>query len=134
MNIFHIDVSRDNCRVPLLRDTSRDDCRLSIRRDASRDNRNNLLRRDVYRDDCRSLHHRGVSIDDSRCTAVEMPSYRCCRISSCKDTYRDICRYEILITASCRQCRNKPCRRVLVLVNSVGDTLIELLDPTISRI
>ena len=36
-NTFHIYVSRDDCRVPLLRDESRDDRRSSSCRDASRD-------------------------------------------------------------------------------------------------
>ena len=52
-NIFHIDVSRDGRRDPLLRDATRDDRRSSSRRDTSRDDRRNLLCRDVCRDDIR---------------------------------------------------------------------------------
>ena len=72
-NIFHIDVSRDDRRDPLLSDASRDDCRSSLRRDVSRDDSRNLLCRDVCRDGRRTLHLRDVSRDDSRCTVVEMP-------------------------------------------------------------
>ena len=73
-NIFHIDVSRDDRRVPLLRDASKDDRRSSSCRDTSRDDRRNLFRKDACRDGCRTLHLRDVSRDDSRCTVVEMPS------------------------------------------------------------
>ena len=72
-NIFNIDASRDNRRVPFLRNATRDDCRSSLRRDTSRDDCRNLLCRDACRDGHRTLHLRDVSRDDSRCTVVEMP-------------------------------------------------------------
>ena len=72
-NMFHIDVSRYNCRVPLLRDTSGDDSRSLLHRDASRDDCRNSFCRDANRDCCRTLHPRDVSRDNSRCTVVEIP-------------------------------------------------------------
>ena len=57
-------------------------------------------------------------------TTVEMPLYKQRR-------------HKIVIMALCRYCRNKHCRNILVLVNPTclfADTLVELLDPTDSRI
>ena len=43
INLFCRDVSRDDCRIPLLRDTSRDGCRKSLRRDVYRDNSRSII-------------------------------------------------------------------------------------------
>ena len=101
-NIFHRDDSVDMRTGILCRDTSRDDCRTPFRRDTSRDNCRNLLCREVSRDNCKILFRRYINSDDSTCTTVKMSSWRWCKISSCINTVRNICRDKIVLMVSCR--------------------------------
>ena len=101
-NIFHRDDSIGLYTGVLRRDTSRDDCRNSYCRDGSRDDHRNLLRRDVSRDECRTFFHRYINIDGSTCTTMEMSLWRRCKISSRINTNRDVCRYKVVLTVSCR--------------------------------
>ena len=135
----HRDTSRDDCRTPFLRDTSidgrdvsRDDFRLPFLRYTSKDDCRNMLCRDVSRDGCRILVHKDTGSNNSRCTTIEMPSYRWYEISLCIYTVRDRCRHKIVITALCRYVRNKPCRNVPVSVIPLcfTDMLVALFGPT----